>query len=212
MNIILKHRQLTRKSVVTIISLLLSTEIVVAFNEISTIKAIYNFYEWAGKTKEQYSGVVTNLTVNFGERYEILNKNGKDDFNSGDKFYVLCETNNPKTEISVRTYECDSVLSAHKRLMEIFSSSSAVHPFPLGKTKNINIGDRCYIGYGYGVCLGIEFVRNNILVNCTSVSVPVLDLAKEIDAQILEASGITTNINKSAETQTDKKSKTDKTK
>ncbi len=206
MNIILKHRQLIRKSVVIIISVLLSIEIVVAFDEISMMKAIYNFDEWAGKTKEQYSGIVTNLTVNFGEGYKILNINRKDDFNSGDKFYILCETNNPKTEVSVRIYECSSILSAHELLMKSFSNCTAIQPFPLGETKNISIGDRCYIGHGYATNLTIEFVRNNILVDCTSISIPVLDLAKEIDAQILEASGITTNINKSAETKVKGKS------
>ena len=72
-------------------------------------------------------------------------------------------------------------------MLEFFSNCQAPQPFPLGSSKGVEIGDRCYLGYpGRSAIPSIAFVRNNIFADVSSESgdYSVLRLAEKLDNEL----------------------------
>ncbi len=159
--------------------------------------------------KIQYDKLVQGFNPIIDTEYKIIEQEKWHFDNTVVKNFIIQNISQTNLLIFVDIYEYDVAVHAQEKLSDRLKNFSAPQSYVLSRLKDVDVGD---MNYSFGdMTNDIQFVRNNIIISLRS-SVPVLDLAKEIDAQILEASGVSTNINKSAETKTDKKSKTDKTK
>ena len=78
-------------------------------------------------------------------------------------------------------------------MIEFFTFCEALQPFPLGSSRGVDIGDRCYLGHsGDSAIPSLAFVRNNVFVDVSSESgdYSVLRLAERLDSELMARSFI----------------------
>jgi len=158
-------------------------------SRLAHIKTQYNFTNWVGTTKTNYTFLATNWVPNFssiGITNFILRDEGVWTNNRKESVYLFHPTSNLNVIIDCRIYEREGVTNAQDAMMEDFATCAAIQPFPSGASNGVNVGDRCYLGYPTNVNADIVFSRNNVfvtvLVDATNYSIK--SIAEEMDNQI----------------------------
>ena len=173
----------------------LITLVVFAYDDsfIDSTKQLYGYDQWVGITKTNYTHTITSVITNFsGSGYTLIHPPIVNNVEE-EGFYCLYTLKNNvlHDEIIDMTLNIrNDVVAIHSYLMWSFAYSSAWQPFPLGDTKNVFLGDRCYIGHPTNSTSNIKFVRNNICIGVVSndSTNSVLPIATWIDNKIFEMS------------------------
>jgi hypothetical protein len=124
----------------------------------------YDFVSWAGTTKGKYAGLLSNWTpdytsipmARFAARGEEQKKGNQREIR-----FAFHPADNPEVIVDVRILECESIMEAHRAMLQHFNNCAALHPLPLGSKFGLDLGDRCYTGYSKSQPSSLVFVRNN---------------------------------------------------
>ena len=182
-------------------SVVLAVAMVLSFGQVPTfadefsdhLNISYDFTNWVGKTEINYSCLVTNWVPQFSA-FATTNLIAKEEGiwinRLKDSDYFFHPTGGSDATVSIRIKERPSVADAHMAMMETFGNCSAIQPSPLGTTKTLKIGDRCYLGYPEKAFSHIFFVRNNVFISISSnrTNCPVNTIAADLDDQLLSLS------------------------
>lgn len=148
---------------------------------IERTKRDYAFSNWVGKTRLAYTRIVTNWVPDFSATgfTNIIMDAGP----SKHKTFLLGRET-PDTVI-VRVVECSGAAAAHEALIEFLSNCTVPYPLPEGKYAGLDIGDKCYVGYGTNTST-VMFTRNNVFIwvytSQTNINIP--KLARKLDDQV----------------------------
>jgi len=179
-------------SLISLLSLIVMVIFVCADSHVDAAKQLYEYDQWVGITKTNYTHTLTTFVPDFfGSGYSTNHPPIVDDVEGGGLSYIYTINNILNNEIyNIRIDLRNDVVSTHSFLMWLFAYSSAWQPFPLGETKSVYLGDRCYIGHPTNFTKNITFVRNNIYVRLSSNNSTnsVLPFATWLDNKILEMS------------------------
>jgi hypothetical protein len=149
-------------------------------------RVMYAFDVWAGRTKcplraardQLGAGLAALGVTSFLRRDDGVWSNGR---KSSD--YIFEPADAPGMQVRLRIWEGPDITDAHRAMLNDFANSAAPQPFPLGSTLGMDIGDRCYPGWG-AVGDSINFVRNNVFASLAAPGHPVLGLAGKLDGEL----------------------------
>ncbi len=162
-----------------------------AFDLLQSIKNIYHFNKWAGKTNYTYTNIVSDMIDYMDSKYGRYTGMYSQTENFKMKNFWIQQNSKSIQNFAIGLYEFNSVFAAHDYMIYYFSNCSDTQPFLKDTTKNLSIGDHCYIIDTENI-RNLCFVRNNIFMELYSSS-SVVDFARELDNRILEHSGVITN-------------------
>lgn len=150
------------------------------------LKDKYGFLQWGKQITNQYEQSVQEWRPTI-ESYGLVPEKSLIGGSALGRMKV-------QTNIVVRIeyHEEKTMRDAWNYMMMFFGNCSAPQPFPDGKEKGVDIGDRSYVGYGRNIT-SIFFVRNNMFFHIkasglVSDEASVLDIAKSIDREIIKLS------------------------
>ncbi len=158
---------------------------------LAMIKELYGFSTWAGQTKVHYEKTVTNWVPDFGS-LGVTNflQHDEGQWTNSQKYsrysflFGPGDSTNARAELTID--ERQDVTNAHWAMIQWFSNAQAVQPFPLGSELGLDIGDRCYLGWGV-TGHSFAFVRNNVFVWVFGAG-SVLELARKLDCELVRHS------------------------
>jgi len=152
---------------------------------VEPFKLMYGFETWAGQTTLRYERQVTNWVPDFSSM-GITNfvLRDEDVWTNSQKYseYSFHPADAPTVFVRLKTCEVQDVTNAHLAMLNYFAVCAAPQPFPLGSSLGVDIGDRCYLGWG--VVDSVCFVRNNVFVFLTG-GYSVLSLAERLDSELV---------------------------
>ena len=159
-----------------------------AFRE--RVKQNYDFYQWAGHTKEgdrnvRISGFVLPSTANM---FEVVEKEDLSPSNRQDRVtrYICVSPPGENRRIITTVFECKTVAEAHETLIDVVMTYMAPR-LPKCETTGLTVGDICFGSHG-DVNLSVIFARFNILSEIKSATpgpTSVDELARAVDSLIL---------------------------
>jgi hypothetical protein len=150
----------------------------------------YKFSEWHGYTEFKYGKIVDkwifpelNLTTNgldLSTRF----------IDRTDAKILLMYSLKRDIALKIFVYPQESVCSAHEKIIYLFSSMTSGCIFDAYG----GVGDKCFI-FVQKPCSSVIFSRNNVTVDiCTyREQIDALDVAKQIDKEILTQSNVDVN-------------------
>ncbi len=150
------------------------------------VKQNYDFYEWAGRTKEGQGDV--RLTDFHLDELEGWSLTQQEDLTPSVRQtrvvrYVFSAADNQRLVSTVFT--CDSVIEAHESLIDVVMTYMAPK-LPRCETKGLPIGDICFAGHG-DLNVAVIFARFNILTEIQNTGphlTSVDEFARGIDSMI----------------------------
>lgn len=155
----------------------------------SQIKCLYAFDTWAGQTKVHYEKTVTNWVpdlASLGATNVLRRDEGV--WTNFQKFSEYnFESGTVPGTVRLIILEHQDVTNAQSAMLDFFSTCAAPQPFPLGFALGVDMGDRCYLGWGPAENW-ISFVRNNVFVSVSLEDQSVLALAKKLDCELVRHS------------------------
>jgi hypothetical protein len=159
-----------------------------AFRE--RVKQNYDFYQWAGHTKEgdrnvRISGFVLPSKANM---FEVVEKEDLSPSNRQDRVtrYISVSPPGGNRRIITTVFECKTVAEAHETLIDIVMTYMAPS-LPKCETTGLSVGDICFGSHG-DVNLSVIFARFNILSEIKSATpgpTSVDEFARALDSLIL---------------------------
>jgi hypothetical protein len=155
-------------------------------NYLDMLKGLYAFESWAGHTKAHYQHPVTNWVPDFAS-IGVTNFVVRDEgvWTNFQKYsdYLFHPPDAPATYVKLGIVERQDVTNAHLAMLENFQFAAAPQPFPLGLALGIDIGDRCYLGWGV-VGGSVDFVRNNVFVSLSATDYSVIKFGEQLDSEL----------------------------
>jgi len=159
-----------------------------AFRE--RVKQNYDFYEWAGHTREGDRNVkISGFSLpSSGTTFEVVEKEDLSPSSRQTRVTrsVCVSPTSGKGRIITTIFECSSVDEAHESLIDVVMTYMAPK-LPKCETKNLTVGDVCFGSPG-DINLSVIFARFNILSEIKSATpgpTPVDEIAKAVDSLIL---------------------------
>ncbi len=159
------------------------------FSNVNPLRDLYQFDSWVGQTKVHYERTVTNWVPDFAALSAtnfLLRNEGVWTNSQKYCYYVLEAADALGKDVILRIWESQDVTNAHLAMLDFFSTAQAPQPFPLGSALGVDIGDRCYLGWGV-VGDNFAFVRNNVFVWVFGEG-SVLELARKLDCELVRHS------------------------
>ena len=159
-----------------------------AFRE--RVKQNYDFYEWAGHTREGDRNVkISGFSLpSSGTTFEVVEKEDLSPSSRQTRVTrsVCVSPASGKGRIITTIFECASVDDAHESLIDVVMTYMAPK-LPKCETKNLTVGDVCFGSPG-DINLSLIFARFNILSEIKSATpgpTSVDEIAKAVDSLIL---------------------------
>lgn len=154
------------------------------------VKQNYDFYQWAGHTKEgdrnvKISGLLlpsTATAFQIVEREELTPSSRQNRVTR----YVCVSPTGDNRRIITTVFECTSVDEAHETMIDVVMTYMAPK-LPKCETKNLTVGDVCFGSHGT-LNLSVIFARFNILSEIKSATpgpTSVDEIARAVDSLIL---------------------------
>ncbi len=156
------------------------------FASMKPFRGLYGFDTWAGQTKVRYERPVTNWVPDFaGLGVTDFLRTAEGVWTNAHKSsdYIFQSADARGVNVRLTIWERRDVTEAHLAMLNHFANSAAPQPFPLGSAFGVDIGDRCYLGWGV-VGDSVFFVRNNVFVFLTG-GCSVLELAGKLDSDLV---------------------------
>lgn len=157
-------------------------------NYLEMLQGIYMFDSWAGQTEVRYAGPVTNWVPDFGS-LEVITFLRREEglWTNSQKYSRYSFLTSDQTEVRIDCVidEREDTTNAHLAMLQFFSFSQAWQPFPLGSSLGVDIGDRCYLGWG--AVDSVFFVRNNVFV-FISGGYSAMPFAERLDSELVARS------------------------
>jgi|GEM_PF-3895181 hypothetical protein len=152
-----------------------------------SFKLLYSFDAWAGQTKTRYERLVTNWIPEFDSmgvtNFLLRDEAAWTNFQK-DTHYIFHPSDAPAVDVQLKISERQDVTNAHLAMLERFFVAAAPQPFPLGSSLGVDVGDRCYLGWG-PVGDSVSFLRNNVFVSLSASGYSVLSLAQKLDSELV---------------------------
>ncbi len=169
---------------------------------------VYDFHSWRGKsevyirTLESWQLPCINVNTNGIDVYV------KSDFVREENImrYLFFDESKQDVILRIDVNICKDILAAHDAIIDDFSNMASTRRFK--KITDMGIGDHLfYSSFGNG-CDSCVFARNNLKVSIYSrCRSSALDIARQIDADVLNASKRETRFEESRKTREKKRNK-----
>ncbi len=162
----------------------------------SRAKRLYDFARWGGKTKSEYTRLVSipkDVQINAIPDTVSVEVVSDQELANGyllDRWYRLSlrDKTGRNVLVKLRLVEGKSIMHAHDAMIS-FLSVVAAKKLRSGTSVGLSVGDVCFVGWGKPI-ISLTFCRNNIFVRIRSMetNVSVVDMGKFVDKAILKAS------------------------
>ena len=155
-----------------------------------TVKQNYDFYQWAGHTKEGDRNIKISgfILPSKDASFDVIEEEDLSPSDRQDRVtrYICVSPQARERRIITTVFECKSVDEAHETLIDVVMTYMAPK-LPRCETKNLTIGDVCFGSHG-DLNLSVIFVRFNILNEIKSATpgpTSIDEFARAVDSLIL---------------------------